>query len=89
MTGIGNDAISSSKKHLEKTDQDCCINSNKRPLTRSSKKKNLNYSFSTNQKHTQSISSQKIYEVNAHVRDPPRCYVFSERETDRQNSYSP
>ena len=34
---IGNYAISSSKKHQEKTDQDWCNNSNKCPSMRSSK----------------------------------------------------
>ena len=89
---IGNNAISSSKKHIEKTNQDSRKNANKRPHTRSSKINTRPQFFdqSNVSKNTQRIPSQRICKVNARVHDPPRCYksdLFSERETDWDDTY--
>ena len=85
---IRNDAISSSKKYLEKTDQDWHKNSNKHLRSRSSKINTRPQIFdqSNVSKNTWSIYSQRIYEVNARVRDPLRCYksyVSFQRETEQ------
>ena len=88
---IGNDTISSSKKHQEKADQDWRKNSNKRPRTRSSKINTRPQFFDkvNVSKITRPISLQRICEVNARVRDPPRCYKTYVFFRESQNCYSP
>ena len=76
VTYIGNCIISSSKKHLEKTDQDWCKNSNKSPRTCSSKI-NTWLQFFDQSNVSKNMQSQRVCVI---LPDAIKAGVFSETE---------